>query len=95
MEQVSTPPRRSSEEAESWLVARISAVSGLPEGEIDIDSPFVDYQLDSAVAVTVTSEFSRWLGRELPITTFWEHPTIRSLAKAVAEESSSQAHSAA
>ncbi|AFE06196.1 hypothetical protein COCOR_05112 [Corallococcus coralloides DSM 2259] len=86
MEETTTTPGRSREQVENWLVNRIAEVAGLSQDAVDIQSPFVDYRLDSAVAVTVTAEFSRWLGRELPITAFWEYPTIQSLAGAVASD---------
>lgn len=74
---------RSTEAAEDWLVQRFAQLAETAPEDIDLDRPFADYRLDSAVAVTVSAEFSRWLGQELPITLFWEHPTIRSLAFAV------------
>ncbi|MFC4161437.1 acyl carrier protein [Chitinimonas lacunae] len=75
--------RPSTEAAEDWLVQRFASLAQVAPAEIDLDRPFADYRLDSAVAVTISGEFSRWLGQELPITLFWEHPTIRSLAFAV------------
>ncbi|MEX0731425.1 MAG: acyl carrier protein [Aquisalimonadaceae bacterium] len=71
------------ESMEDWLISRFAQLAGVSPDEIDIDRPFADYQLDSAVAVTMTKEFSAWLGRELSITLFWEYPTIRSLAAAI------------
>jgi acyl-CoA synthetase (AMP-forming)/AMP-acid ligase II/acyl carrier protein len=37
--------------------------------------------LDSAGAVRLASSLSRWLGRKVPPTVFWDYPTIASLAK--------------
>jgi acyl carrier protein len=76
---------RSANEIEHWLVARFAQLANVEPSEIDSDRPFSDYALDSSVAVTVTAEFSGWLGKELTITLFWEYPTIRSLSSALAE----------
>ena len=71
------------EQIEDWLVQRFSQISAVTAAEIDIDRPFIDYQLDSAVAVTVSNELSSWLGYKLPITLFWEYPSISSLSCAL------------
>jgi acyl carrier protein len=71
---------RAASDIECWLVERFAQLANVEPSEIDSDRPFSDYALDSSVAVTVTAEFSRWLGSELAITLFWEYPTIRSLA---------------
>ncbi|MDK2122755.1 acyl carrier protein [Parachitinimonas caeni] len=71
------------EAIEDWLVQRFAQLAEVSPDDIDLDRPFADYQLDSAVAVTVSREFGAWLGKELSITLFWEYPTIRSLAAAL------------
>ena len=55
----------------------------MPADQIDATRPFVDYHLDSAVAVTVTRELGAWLSQDLPITLFWEYPNIDSLSAAL------------
>ena len=82
----------SHEDIEDWLIARFSQITDVAPDQIDVNRPFVDYRLDSALAVTLSREFSDWLGRELPITLFWEHPTIRSLALAVVDEGAGGHH---
>jgi acyl carrier protein len=71
------------EDIQNWLVERFADLSQVTTQEIDLDRPFVDYQLDSALAVTVSRELGSWLEQELSITLFWEHPTIRTLAEAL------------
>lgn len=73
----------SDQQIEQWLVQRFSQISDVPAADIEVDRPFVDYELDSAVAVTLSTELSRWLGSELPITLFWEYPSISSLSSAL------------
>lgn len=67
-----------------WLVQRFAQLAEVAPADIDIERPFADYQLDSAVAVTVSQELSERTGRDLPITLFWEYPSIGSLSCALA-----------
>jgi acyl carrier protein len=78
-------PQRSQERIEEWLVTRFAQLADVEPDAVDVDKPFADYSLDSSVAVTVALELSRWLDRELSQTVFWEHPTIRALARILAE----------
>jgi acyl carrier protein len=80
------PTERSLEEIEQWLVTTFARMMNVDVSEIDGDLPFVDFRLDSSVAVTVTQDFSKWLGTELSITLFWEYPSINQLAEALAKQ---------
>jgi acyl carrier protein len=84
--------RKSYDEVEEWLVRALTASSGADSDAIDIDKPFVDYRLDSSVAVTVANQLAAWLGAELSLTVFWEYPNIRALASAL---SSTETHDTA
>jgi acyl carrier protein len=75
---------RSSDEIEHWLVTRFAEVLNVEPERIDAAGPITDYQIDSSAAVTVTNDFSEWLGISLPVTLFWEYPTMRSLAAELA-----------
>ncbi|WWE79882.1 8-amino-7-oxononanoate synthase (plasmid) [Burkholderia gladioli] len=68
-----------------WLVQRFAQLAEVPAQSIEVERPFADYQLDSAVAVTVSRELSEQLGRDLPITLFWEYPTIAALSAALVQ----------
>lgn len=74
---------QSQESIEEWLVHRFAGLADLSPADIDVNRPLADYQLDSAVAVTVSMELSARIGRDLPITLFWEYPTIGSLSSAL------------
>lgn len=76
--------RRSQDDIESWLVARFAAFAELDQDDVDVDRPFQEYRLDSSVAATLTLELAQWVGAELPVTLFWEHPTIHKLSVALA-----------
>jgi len=69
---------------EGWLISRLASLSAVDPEWMDIDRAFVDYSLDSSVAVTLAEELSREVGRSLSPTLFWEHPNIRALASALA-----------
>ncbi len=73
---------RTRDEIEEWLLARLRAAVGDAE-QIHLDRPLASYLLDSSVALSLTLDLSRWLHVELPITLFWERPTVRSLADAL------------
>ncbi len=75
-----------SHDIQDWLVARFADLAQVAPQDIDVDRPFIDYQLDSALAVTVSQELGDWLAQELSITLFWEYPTIRSLAETMGAE---------
>jgi acyl carrier protein len=73
---------RTRDEIEEWLLARLRTAVGDAE-QIKLDHPLGGYLLDSSVAVRLTLDLSRWLHVDLPITLFWERPTVRSLADAL------------
>jgi acyl carrier protein len=81
-----SPPLRHKDSIEYWLVQRFAQLADVPAESIDVERPFADYQLDSAVAVTVSRELGAQVGRDLPITLFWEYPTIDTLAAALHDD---------
>lgn len=80
-EVAASAPTITREEIERWLIERIASLSASRADAIGIDRPFADFALDSALVISVTNELSRWLGKELSVTLFWEYPTIEELAK--------------
>ena len=69
---------------ENWLIQKIAALAGMEEGDIDLDRPFIDYRLDSSVAVTLTKDLEELLDVELSVTLFWEYPNIGALSEVLA-----------
>lgn len=67
------------EDIEAWLVARVAQTRG-PGAGVDPDQPFDRYGIDSAEAVAIAGELEGWLGRTLPATLVYDHPTIARLA---------------
>ncbi|HEY5115051.1 MAG TPA: beta-ketoacyl synthase N-terminal-like domain-containing protein, partial [Nakamurella sp.] len=59
----------------TWLLQRISRSAGIPAAAIDPHAPFYALGFDSASAVSLAAELQSRLGRAIPPTTFWDHPT--------------------
>ena len=80
------PPRPAAGEAaiRAWWVERLAERLRLDPRRIDVREPFSSFGLDSAQAVGLTGELEQWLGRPLPSTLLYEHPTIESLARYLA-----------
>jgi amino acid adenylation domain-containing protein len=67
-----------------WLVARIAERVGIGPGEVDPRAPFARWGLDSLAAVALSGELQDWLGRPLPPTLLYDHPSVDRLARALA-----------
>ncbi|MFC7718740.1 acyl carrier protein [Nonomuraea recticatena] len=65
-----------------FLTERIASL--LPSQEVDPDRPLEEFGLSSRDAVGIAGELAELLGRELPPTLVWEHPTVNRLAAALA-----------
>ncbi|QRO01345.1 amino acid adenylation domain-containing protein [Archangium violaceum] len=78
-----TPGRREGE-LQAWLVVALAQATQTRPESIDIRQPFAQYGLDSIAGVQLTGELERWLGRKLPDTLVWDHPTIEALARHLA-----------
>ncbi|GAA2400466.1 hypothetical protein GCM10010404_67850 [Nonomuraea africana] len=76
-----------------FLTERIA--SRLPSQEVDPDRPLEEFGLSSRDAVGIAGELAELLGRELPPTLVWEHPTVNRLAAALAPGAAPAAPSAA
>lgn len=68
-------------ELTEWLIQKISDSTGVLAKQIDIDTTFADFGLDSRTAVSISSELERMLGRELPPTLIWDFPTIKEVTQ--------------
>ncbi|WP_446717954.1 phosphopantetheine-binding protein [Crocosphaera sp. Alani8] len=68
------------------LLTKLTGVLGLEEDELDMETSFSEYGLDSSVALTLTGELGEWLGMELEPTLFWEYTNIDELTEYLWEE---------
>ncbi len=71
---------------QDWLIARISARLGLDPLALDPCVRFTFYGLDSIVAAEIAAEIEEWLGRPVPVTVFYEYPTVELLARHAAAD---------
>lgn len=69
-----------------WLVTRLSDRLGMKAGDFDTQRPLAEYGLDSRTAVSLSGELEELLGRELPPTLLWEHPTVDGLVTALTNQ---------
>ncbi|MEV5570411.1 SDR family NAD(P)-dependent oxidoreductase [Spirillospora sp. NPDC052269] len=67
-----------------YLVEQIALRSHVEPSEVDPDRPLEEFGLASRDAVAVAGELEQLLGRALPATLVWEHPTINRLSAALA-----------
>ena len=74
------------EELETWLVSHIAHYLNVLPDEIDVNDSFVEYGLDSSVALTLTGELETWLNLELQPTLFWECSNIPELIQYLEEK---------
>ncbi|GLW64461.1 polyketide synthase [Actinomadura rubrobrunea] len=75
--------RISEDSVRRFLVEQIARRSGVPAADVDTGRPLEEFGLASRDAVAVAGELERLLGRALPATLVWEHPTIDRLAAAL------------
>ncbi|GLW63698.1 polyketide synthase [Actinomadura rubrobrunea] len=75
-------PSRSERKAqiEERLRAEVAARLGTTPESVDPTLPLANYGLRSVDMVGIVGELERLLGRPLPATLTWEHPTIEALA---------------
>ena len=64
----------------SWLVRELARAVDLSEQAIAFNEPFSRFGLDSAKAIGLLRRLSEFLGRQVPITLAWSHPTIEKLS---------------
>ena len=65
------------------LAAWVAHRCGLDAGEIDRDCPLVELGISSVDAVELAGRLELRLGRPLPPTLLWEHPTINAIVRAM------------
>ncbi|ORB70527.1 phosphopantetheine-binding protein [Mycobacterium shinjukuense] len=66
---------------ENGLRTIVAAELRLPEAELDRNRPFVEFGLNSLMAMAIRREAERFVGIELSATMLINHPTLASLAE--------------
>lgn len=73
------------ETARDWLVEKIAFRLGVEPADLDVETYFDEFDLDSTEALVLSGELESWLGFELETTALWYYPTIAQLAQYIAE----------
>ena len=69
-----------------FLIAELAQRLEVDPEAIDPRQPFERYGLDSLNALRLAVELEARIGRKLPTTALWDHPSIESLATYLAGE---------
>jgi acyl carrier protein len=72
-------------EMSEWLTMKLSEILNIPSNQIDPNEEFVDFGLTSIAAVCLLGDIERKLGRTLSPTLTYEHSTINSLSRFLAD----------
>lgn len=76
----------SADEIQTWLVARVSALTDVEPQDVDVRAPLARHGLDSVALLALAADLEKWLGyrfRENPLDA---HPTIEALALFLAQQ---------
>ena len=76
---------RSRQEIEAWLQRRIATFVGCYPHEVDVDTRFSEFGLDSVAALDLLGELEDWLGRQVPQRLLARHDRVAALAAHLAE----------
>jgi acyl transferase domain-containing protein/acyl-CoA synthetase (AMP-forming)/AMP-acid ligase II/acyl carrier protein len=89
--QFTSPPNETKSLAaiRSWLVAQVATTLKVKPQEVDVQTPFAHYGMDSLQAVSLSSDLEEWLGRDLSPTLVYDYPNIEALARHLAGVTSS------
>ncbi|MGK5534392.1 acyl carrier protein, partial [Streptomyces sp. URMC 129] len=74
------PPAMGRDDIETWLRRALARAAGVRPEHIDPGLPFAAYGLKSVDLVALLGDLEQRLGRPLPTTVVWEHPTAARLA---------------
>jgi acyl carrier protein len=64
----------------TFLVNRISSLSGLPISKIDVNRDFTEYGIDSVSEISLIGELNDLLKTDLDLQILLDFPTIESIA---------------
>jgi acyl carrier protein len=84
LEEVIVPGTPGEQEIGDWLAGYVGELLARPAAEIDRDTAFGSFGLDSATAIGITGELEEWLGIGIDPEAAEEYPTIRLLGQHLA-----------
>ena len=68
-----------------WIVTYIADLLEVSTDEIDTESSFDRYGLDSSAAIGLTGDLEDWLGKEVDPTLLYDYPTVEGLVEYLAD----------
>ena len=80
------PPRICTPNCRTGCAAILATELRKPQDEVALDCPFAEMGLNSVMAMSIRREVEQLVGIELSATMLWNHPTIASLARYLAEK---------
>jgi acyl carrier protein len=78
---MNTQTQKSIQEIQVWLISWLSQELNIPTNELDIEEPFVNFNLSSRQAVILTGDLEDWLDCTIEPSVAWEYPTIKQLSE--------------
>jgi acyl carrier protein len=69
-----------------WLIAYLAKLLSVSSQEIDPQTSFGEYGIDSAAAAGLSGDLSAWLGVNLNESIAFDYPTIELLSRHVASQ---------
>ena len=82
-------------ELTAWIGEWMERELGVAQDQVDAARPFVGYGMDSIHATMLVGDLEELLGRRLPPTLTWDHPTVDALARHIAPDAAPAATPAA
>ncbi|HXA57528.1 MAG TPA: SDR family NAD(P)-dependent oxidoreductase [Streptosporangiaceae bacterium] len=77
------PPAVTEDSIRRYLIEQVARRSQIATEEVDADRPLEEFGLASRDAVAIAGELEEMLGRSIPATLVWEHPTINRISAAL------------
>lgn len=71
---------------QEWLTHYLANLLDMDSDDVDVETPFEGYGLDSAAAVAMTGDLEDWLQIELDPTLVYDYPTVEKLSNHLATQ---------
>lgn len=82
-----TPAHLMSEtEIQDWLAVQIAEQLGIDEAEIELDTPFDSFGLDSVQTMSIANLGKEKFGLHLSPLVIWNYPNIETLSRYLVQE---------
>jgi acyl carrier protein len=78
-------PENTALKISEWMIEYMADLLEIDPDEVDVETPFARYGLDSSAAVILTGDLQDWLGKEIEPTIMYDYPTIVDLANFLAQ----------